>query len=86
MYKAIYVKLHTNFVYYCKHYNYNSNFYTLQVEYVNMSQSINEVGQILKDHCEKSNNAYQSSVMKAEEESRDIITKHVKTLYNYRKL
>ena len=51
----------------------------LQVEYVNMSQSINEVGQILKEHFEQTNKVYQSSVMKAEEEGRDIITKHVLT-------
>ena len=49
----------------------------LQVEYINMSQSINEVGQILKEHWEQTNKVYQSSVIKAEEESKDIITKHV---------
>lgn len=42
-----------------------------------MSHSISEVGQILKDHCEQSNKAYQNSVVGIEEESRNIITKQV---------
>ena len=56
--------------------------YTLQVEYINMSQSINEMGKILKEHCEKSNNAYQNSVVETEEESKNIITSQV-YLANY---
>lgn len=42
-----------------------------------MSHSISKVGQLLNDHCEESSKAYQSSVMKAEEESRKTITKEV---------
>lgn len=58
--------------------------YTLQVEYLNMSKSISEVGQILKQHCEQSNEAYQRSVIETEEESRDVITSQVQAL-NYSK-
>jgi len=42
-----------------------------------MSQSINEMGQILKEHCEQSNKAYQNSVVEKEEESKNIITSQV---------
>jgi len=42
-----------------------------------MSHSISEVGQILKEHCEQNNKAYQNSVVQTEEESRNIIAKHV---------
>ena len=47
-----------------------------------MSQSINEMGKILKEHCERSNSAYQSSVVETEEESKNIITSQV-YLANY---
>lgn len=59
-----------------------NNFYILilQVEYVNMSQSINKVGQILKDHCEEDNKAYQRSVAQTEEESKSIIAQNVQNL------
>lgn len=46
---------------------------------MNASQSINEIGQILKDHCEQDNITYQSSIVEMEEKSRDVITKQVHT-------
>lgn len=42
-----------------------------------MSQMINMVGEILKQHCEQENYNYQNDVQQTEEESRNIITKHV---------
>jgi len=61
-----------------------ANLYTLQVEYINMSQSINEMGKILKEHCEQSNKVYQNSVVEKEEESKNIITSQV-YLANYKR-
>ena len=44
-----------------------------------MTQSINKIGQILKEHCEQDNQAYQIGVVLTEEESRNAIAKHVRT-------
>ena len=44
-----------------------------------MSQSINKVGQILKEHCGQDNRAYQTDVFQAEEESRNDIKQQVGT-------
>ena len=46
---------------------------------MDMSQSINKIGQILKEHCEQDNQEYQIGVALIEEESRNAITKHVRT-------
>jgi len=50
----------------------------LQVEYANMRQSINKIAQILKEYYEQDDRAYQTNVIQIEEESRNIITEHVR--------
>ena len=48
-----------------------------------MSLTINKIGQILTEHCEKDNQEYQIGVALTEEESRNAITKHVRTYIIY---
>ena len=43
-----------------------------------MSQMINTVGEILKQHCEQDNDAYQTDVQQTEEDSRNTVIKHVR--------
>ena len=42
-----------------------------------MSQSLNALGKILKEHCEQDIKAYQSDVIQVEEEGRIVIAKYV---------